>query len=110
MIDDCGFSSAIRIFKGYSEEHRMIKFEKVISLSEGKTVYGRFSIDWTKTFDGNGTPQRKEDCLDCDNGKICGDCVLKPKNNCFNCEMERTCKSCLDLILERKYILLILTC
>ena len=86
VIDDFGFRSATRIFKGYSEEHRMIKFEKIIQLSEGKTVSGKFSIDWTKTFERIGTPHRKEDCLDCHNGKICGDCVLKPKNNCFKCE------------------------
>ena len=30
----------------------MIKLEEYITLSEGKTVSGRFSIDWTKTFEG----------------------------------------------------------
>ena len=63
----------------------MIKFEKYISLSEGKIVSGRFSIDWTKTFEGIKTQNRKQDCLDCDNGKYCSDCVIKPKMNCFNC-------------------------
>ena len=47
-----GVISAKRTFKGYSEEHTMIKLEEYISLSEGKTVSGRFSIDWTKTFEG----------------------------------------------------------
>ena len=52
VIDDFGVISARRTFKGYSEEHRMIKLDEYISLSEGKTVSGRFSIDWTKTFEG----------------------------------------------------------
>ena len=30
----------------------MIKLNEGISLSEGKTVSGRFPIDWTKTFEG----------------------------------------------------------
>ena len=102
VIDDFGIISAKRTFKGYSEEHRMVKLEKYISLSEGKTVSGRFSIDWTKTFEGIKIPHRKQDCLDCDNSKICTDCVIKPKMNCFNCEMEKSCKICLDLISQKK--------
>ena len=65
VIDDFGIISAKRIFKGYSEEHRMIKLEEHISLSEGKTVPGRFSIDWTKTFEGIKIPHRKQDCSNC---------------------------------------------
>ena len=80
----------------------MIKLEEYISLSEGKTVSGRFSIHWTKTFEGIKIPHRKQDCSDCDNRKICNDCVTKPKKNCFNCELERSCKSCLDLISQKK--------
>ena len=80
----------------------MIKLEEYISLSEGKTVSGRFSIDWTKTFEGKKIPHRKQDCSDCDNTKFCNDCVIKPKMNCFNCEMERACKKCLDLISQKK--------
>ena len=102
VIDDFGVLSAKRTFKGYSEEHRRIKLDEYISLSEGKTVSGRCSIDWTKTFERIKIPQRKQNCLDCDNGKICSDCVLKPKLNCFNCEMERACKTCLDLISQKK--------
>ena len=101
-IDDFGVISAQRMFKGYSEEHRMIKLNEFISLSEGKSVSGRFSIDWTKTFEGIKIPHRKQDCLDCDNGKICSDCVIKPKMNCFNYEMKRACKLCLDLISQKK--------
>ena len=67
----------------------MIKLEEYISLAEGKTVSGRFLIDWTKTFEGIKIPHRKQDCSDCDNRKICSDCVLKPKMNCFNCEIDR---------------------
>ena len=102
VIDDFGIFSAKRTFKRYSEEHRMIKLEKYISLSEGKTVSGRFSIDWTKTFEGVKIPPRKQNCRHCDNRKICSDCVIKPKMNCFNCEMEKSCKSCLDLISQKK--------
>ena len=102
VIDDFGIISAKRTFKGYSEEHRIIKLEEYVSLSEGKTVSGRFSIDWTKTFEGIKIPHRKQNCLKCDNTKICSDCVIKPKKNCFNCEMEKACKSCLDLISQKK--------
>ena len=102
VIDDFGVISAKRTFKGYSEEHRMKKLDEYISLSEGKTVSGRFSIDWAKTFEGIKIPHRKQDCLDCDNEKICSNCVINPKMNCFNCEMERACKSCLDLISQKK--------
>ena len=102
VIDDFGIISAKRTFKGYSEEHRMIKLEEYISLAEGKTVSGRFSIDRTKTFEGIKIPHRKQDCSECVNGKICSDCVIKPKKNCFNCEMEKACKSCLDLISQKK--------
>ena len=80
----------------------MIKLEEYISLSEGKTVSGRFSIDWTKTFEGIKIPHRKQNCSDCDNKKLCSDCLLERKMNCFNCEMERACKSCLDLISQKK--------
>ena len=47
----------------------MIKLEEYITLSEGKTVSGRFSIDWTKKFEGIKIPHRRQVCLDCDNGK-----------------------------------------
>ena len=43
VTDDFGIISAKRTFKGYSEEHRLIKLDEYISLSEGKTVSGRFS-------------------------------------------------------------------
>ena len=102
VIDDFGIISAKRTFKGFSEEHRMIKLDEYISLSEGKTVSGRFSIDWTKTFEGIKIPHRKQDCVECDNRRKCGDYVIKPKMNCFNCEMEKSCKSCLDLISQKK--------
>ena len=70
IIDDFGDISAKRNFKGYSEEHRMIKVNEYISLSEGKSESGRFSIDWTKTFEGIKIPHRKQDCSDCDNEKF----------------------------------------
>ena len=79
----------------------MIKLYKIISLSEGKTVSGRFLIDWTKSFKGIKIPHRKQDHSECDNGKLCSDCVKKLKINCFFCEMERTCKTCLDLISQQ---------
>ena len=80
----------------------MIKLDEYISLSEGKTVSGIFSIDWTKTFEGIKTPHRKQDCSDWDNRKICSDCVIKPRMNCSDCKMERARKSCLDLISQKK--------
>ena len=73
IIDDFSIILGKRPFKGYSEEHRMIKKEKFISLSEGKTVSGRFSIGWITTFEGIKIPHRKQDCLDCDNRKNCSD-------------------------------------
>ena len=80
----------------------MIKLDEYISLSEGKTVSGRFSIDWKKTFEGIKIPHRKQNCSGCDNSKHCTNCVIKPKMNCFNCEIEKSCKSCLDLISQKK--------
>ena len=50
--DDFGVISAERSFERYSEEHRMTKLNDVISLSELKTISRRFSIKWTKTFEG----------------------------------------------------------
>ena len=70
VIDDFGVISAKRTFIGYSEEHRMINPDEYKSLSEGKTVSGRLSIDWTKTFEGIKIPHRKQDCSDGDNQKI----------------------------------------
>ena len=45
VMDDFGVTLAKRISKGYSEEHKLIKLNEYISLSEGKTICGRFSID-----------------------------------------------------------------
>ena len=80
----------------------MIKLNEYISLSEGKTVSGRFSIDWTKTIEGVKIPHRKQNCSDCINKNLCNDCIIKPKMNCFNCEMIKARKSCLDLISQEK--------
>ena len=52
VIDDFGFMSPDRTFKGYSEEDRMIKLNEFISLLERKTVSGRFPINWTTTSEG----------------------------------------------------------
>ena len=60
MIDDFGVISDKRTLKGYSEERRIIKLKELISISEGKTVTGRFSIDWTKMFEGTKVPQRNK--------------------------------------------------
>ena len=102
MIDDFSVILAKRTFKGYNEEHRIIKLNEFISLSERKTISGTFSIDWKNSFEGIKILHRKQDCLDCDDGKICSDCVTKHKMNCFNCEMERACKTCLDRISQKK--------
>ena len=79
VIDDFGDILVKRTFKGYSEEHRTIKLDEFLSLSEGKTVSGRFSVDWTKSFDGIKLPHRTQNCSDCDNGKICSDCFTNLK-------------------------------
>ena len=76
VIGDFGVISAQRNFEGYSEEHRMIKLNEQISLSEGNTISGRISIDCTKTFEGTKIPHRKQGCLVCNDGKICSDCVM----------------------------------
>ena len=102
VIDDFGVISAKKTFKGYSEEHKMMKLDEYISLSERKTVSGKFSIDLTKTIEGIKIPHRKQGCSDCDNKNFCSDCVIKPKMNCFICEMERACKSCLNLRSQKK--------
>ena len=83
-------------FKGYSEEHRVIKLDVFISLPGGKTISRRFSIGWTKTFEGNKIPQKKQGCLVCDNKPSFSNCVTEPKMNCFNCEVETACETCLD--------------
>ena len=89
VIDDSGVISAKRTFKDHSEKHRMIKLDEHKSFSEGKTVSGRFSIDWTKTFEGIKILHRKQDCSVCENEKFCSDYNKKPEKNCFNCERER---------------------
>ena len=102
LIDDFGVILAKRTFKGFSEEHRMIKRDEYILLSEGKTLSGSFLIGRTKKFERIRIPHRKQDCADCDDGKTCNDCVIKSKINCFNCDMQRACKTCLDLISHKK--------
>ena len=52
VIDDFDVILAERFFKGYSQEHEMIKLNECISFSEELAVSGRISIDWTKTFEG----------------------------------------------------------
>ena len=59
VIDNFGVNSAKRTFKGYSEEHRMIKLDKNLSLSERKTVSGRFLIDCSEIFEGIKKPPKK---------------------------------------------------
>ena len=70
MEDFCAFS-ALGTSKVYSEEHRKIKLIEFISLSDGKTFFGRFSLDWTETFEELKIPHRKQICLDCDNENDC---------------------------------------
>ena len=48
VINDHAVISAKRCFEGCSDEHRTIKFNDFISLSEGEIVSGRFPNDWTK--------------------------------------------------------------
>ena len=79
----------------------MLKLNDFISLSERKTVSGRFSIDWTKTFEGIKRQHRKQDCLDCNNGKFWSDCFIKARMKCF-IKMSKACKSCLNLESQNK--------
>ena len=102
MIDDFGVISAKRTFKGYSEEHRMIKVNEFLSLSERKTISGRFPFDWTKSIKRIKIPHQKQDCLDSNNGKLCKDCNIKTEMICFNWEMTRNCISCLNLVSQKK--------
>ena len=104
LIDDSGVISAERTFKDYNEEHRFIKLEEFISLSEKETVSSRFSIDWTKTFEVVEIPHRKQACLDCDIKKVRSACVTKPRMKCFECEVQRACISYLDLVVHKKDI------
>ena len=96
--------SAERNIKGHSEEHRKIKPNEYISLSEAerKTIFGWLSIDWTKSFEWNKIPHWKQDCLRCKNEFLCGECVVKRKMNCFNCGMERACGTCLAQISQNE--------
>ena len=98
VTDDHGFPPAKRTFKGFIEEHRVIKLNDFIMLSRGETVSGRGLIGWAKKFEGIKIPHRTQGCLECKIEKNCSDCVEKRKMNCFNCEMERACGMCLDLI------------
>ena len=79
-----------------------MKLDENLSLSEGKNLSDRLSVDWTKTFKGIKKPHRKQNWLGCDNGKICSDFIRKPQMNCFNCETERACKTCLDLVSRKR--------
>ena len=88
-MDDFGVISAKRTFKGYREEHRKINMNELISQSERKTISGRFTIDWTKSFEGIKIPHRKQDCLDCKNELMYGEDSVKRNRNCFNCEMRK---------------------
>ena len=101
---------AKRSFKGYSEEHKMIKLEEFISLSGGEAVSGRFSNDWTKTFERRKIKQGKQYCLNSDIEKFGDDCIIEPKMNCFNCEVQRSRQSCLDLISQRRHNVRIIIC
>ena len=40
----------------------MINLHEYLSLSEGNTVSGRLSFDWTKSFQGIKIPHQKQDC------------------------------------------------
>ena len=91
-----------KTFKGHSREHRMIKLNETLSLSEVKTYFGRFSVAWTKSFEGNKIPQRKQDCVDCKKELMCCECDVKRRMNCFNYEVVRVCKSCSHLVSQKK--------
>ena len=102
MTDDFVVISLKRTFKGFSEEYRKTKLNEFLSSLEEKSSCTGFSNDWRKSFEGIEKPHQKQDCLDCNNELMCGECVLKRILNCFNCELERTCETCLDQISQKK--------
>ena len=61
----------------------MMKLKKLRSLSEEKTISGRFSIGWTKSFEGIKKQHRKHDCLDCKIELMCDEYVVEQKMNLF---------------------------
>ena len=65
----------------------MIQLNEFISPSEGKTIAGRFSIDWAKSFEGIKIPHRKQGCLESKNRFFCSNCVEKCEMNCLNCDI-----------------------
>ena len=65
VIDDFGVILANRTFKCFTEGHKMMKLIDYISLLEGKTISGGFSIDRTKLFEGIRLPHWKQDYVDC---------------------------------------------
>ena len=82
----------------------MMKLNDFISLSEKKTASVKFSIDWTKTFEGIKIPHRTKNCLDCDNEKVCSDYCILTLKKCFICEVERASESRLDPLSQKKTI------
>ena len=42
-----------------------MSLHEFISVSEGNTVSGNFSIDCTQTFEGIKTPHKNQGCLGC---------------------------------------------
>ena len=80
VIDHFDVISAKGTYKEFSEEHRLIEFNEFTSLSERKTISGRFSLDWTKSHLETEKPHRKQDCFECKNKKQFVKIVLKDLN------------------------------
>ena len=104
MIHDVGVISTKRTFKGYGEEHKMIKLVEYISLSEGKTISSSSSVDWTKSFDRNNIPHRKQGYLESKNELFCSSCVEKRKMIYIRSEMEIACYICSNLITQKNLV------
>ena len=68
VIDIFSVITAKRSFEGYRKEYRTIELNELISLLGGKTLSGRVSIDWTKSFESIKIPHRKQGCLECKKG------------------------------------------
>ena len=102
-MDENGIFSQKTIFKGYDQKMVRLNFKNFIDLEEAATFSGKTKLNWEKDVYGARIPHRKQNCLDCDNYRICEDCEIKPKTNCLECEVYISCKICVRKITQTNY-------
>ena len=88
----------------------MVKLNKFLSPSEGKTLCGRFSFHWTKSFGGNKNTTPETRMFGSLEQLSCSNLVQKCKMNCFNFKIRRACKTFLDIRGQKKRNPQILIC